>query len=141
MATAAQRKAQIAPFIVPVIAGAIGLFAVKKIFDLFGDDDKDIPPPPESFDLPTAGSGIPKGWTPTAGARTLHNAMQGLGTDSVTIFAVLQNATKDQLVAIYNEFTRLFWAEGDGDLFNWFSDDLDAEDLGRALAFFNETGL
>lgn len=120
--------------------GAVGLISIAVITRSL-TKDKDVPKAPKPFDFPTAGSGIPKGWTPSADARVLHTAMEGAGTDTDAIFAALQGNTKDQLVAIYNEFTRLFWDEGDGDLFAWFEDDLDSADLSRALSFFNETGL
>lgn len=92
--------------------------------------------------LPNNGAGIPTGWDAEGDARTLHDAMQGLnlfdsGYD--TVIATLSGKTDDQLVAIYNEFNRLYASEGEGNLIDWFEDDFSGTDLTTILSYY--TGL
>lgn len=98
-----------------------------------------------SAPLPNNGTGIPAGWTATQDAMVLHDAMDngswvlgaGYGTDEDAIWGVLEGKTDDQLVAIYNEFNRLYQAESEMDLMDWFEEDLEGDDLNRALGYFN----
>lgn len=84
-------------------------------------------------DYPDGGAGIPQGWTPTAAANELYNAIYGAGTDEQAIWNALNGLTKDQLAAIYNEYTATFKT----DLFADFRGDLSGDDLVRAMNYFN----
>lgn len=117
--------------VIPLAMALIGFLAVKEIF---GKNDVKLPPPVE---LPNNGTGIPTGWTPTNSAMILYDAMKGAGTDEDQLFGILQDKTPDQLAAIYNEFTRLYFKESKQNLFQWFKSDLSGNDLARALAYFS----
>lgn len=96
--------------------------------------------------LPNAGAGIPLGWTPNPAAVIIHNAMDtgdilfgwyDFGTDEDLIFNTLQPLTLDQRVAVNNEFNRLYVAESEMTMREWFEAELDGEDLSRVMALFN----
>jgi len=96
--------------------------------------------------LPNSGAGIPVGWTPNPAAVTIHNAMDtggvlwgvwNYGTDEDTIFNTLQPLTLDQRVAVNNEFNKLYQAESEMTMVQWFESELDGEDLSRVMALFN----
>ena len=92
--------------------------------------------PPKPAPLPNNGQGIPQGWSPSGPAIRLHSAMEGWGTDYEAIWNALTGLTNDQLAAVKNEFDRRFHQEGDGDLFEWFEDDMSGDNLGRAMGYF-----
>jgi hypothetical protein len=70
-------------------------------------------------------------------AMRLSNAMDGAGTNENLIWSALEGKTPDQLAAIYTEFGNIVNENGQqGDLFDWFNDDLSGDDLNRALAYF-----
>lgn len=91
---------------------------------------------PGRADLPNGGSGVPAGWSPTKSVTTLHNAMDGLGTDEDAIFGALENLTRDQLIMVYNEFNAQYAHESNGDLIDWFNSELSGSDLQRALNYY-----
>lgn len=60
------------------------------------------------------------------------------GTDEAAIWDVLEGKSPDHLAAIYNEFGQILAEKNEtGDLFSWFSEDLDGADLDRAMGYFD----
>lgn len=95
------------------------------------------------FVLPgnVAGTGvsIPAGWDPNQDARALYAAIKSdwynpfsYGTDTDTVFSILENKTPDQLALIYNAFTSLY----NEDLYQWLEDDLSSDEYKRAMELF-----
>jgi len=115
---------------------AIVVIIIVTVIFFYGRNSASVNKPPKPKDLPNSGSGIPKGWSPSSSARKIHSSMSGIGTDTSLLFNTLDPLTDDQLAAVFNEFNRLYSNEGEGDLFQWFEDDLDSEELSRALGYF-----
>jgi hypothetical protein len=76
-------------------------------------------------DYPQGGEGIPSGWSPEPLARELRDTMSGVFTSAATKeaawFKLLNLATDDMFVAVYDVFNQLFIGEGDGTLREWIN--------------------
>lgn len=129
----------------PTIYVGAGLLALYFIYQIFKDDDDDDHIIVEPDPLPNNGSGIPAGWTPTNAVARIKSAFDWTwhegGTDEPAIYSALADKTKDQLVAIYNDFNRQHATKSKPNLFKWFEDEMSGEDLMRAMDYFNGTGL
>lgn len=69
-------------------------------------------------------------------SKRLHTAMKGWGTYEYMIWSALDNTTSAQRTAIKNHFDSTY---GDGeDLIEWFRDDLEGEDLKKALSYYGK---
>lgn len=82
------------------------------------------PPPPKK--LPSAGTGIPINWSPRPYATALHSALEGWPgstTEKYGVYSQLISMTNDQLTAVYNDFNRLYAAEGEGTMTDWIRDE------------------
>lgn len=79
---------------------------------------------PDPIKLPSSGSGLPAGWSALTVAKKLYNAMSGISYSFPKVKAQLEGLTDDQLAAVYNEFNNQYYSEGDGDLFEWFDNEV-----------------
>lgn len=122
---------------VSILVGVIAIVLIYLAGKGAGDKPKKRPKP---YDLPNNGTGIPVGWSPTPSAQKLYSAMKGPGTDVMRVYGTLEDKTDDQLVAIVNEFDRLYFDEYGEDFFAW----VDGEailDKPRVYDYFQGTGI
>lgn len=89
---------------------------------------------PTKLKIPNSGKGIPLGWSPTQDVISLHDAMEGWGTDEEIIFNTLDGLTRDQLSAIYNEYGNRYKK----DIIQDFESELSGDNLKRAINYFKE---
>lgn len=102
--------------------------------------------------LPDSGSGIPAGWSPNGLVGRLHSAMDGLNvswlwgnSERDDAFNTLASLTKDQVVAVYNQFNKLYGKAEDGQytetLYNWIDGEVPGTDAKvRALYALESAG-
>lgn len=121
----------------------LALYYIFKITGIGKDIKQKLKPLPKAT-LPDGQDGSQaQGYNPTTNMMEAYNprqdviriknAMEGFGTDEQAIFDTLEGKNDGQLVAIYNDFGSY---TGD-DLFEWFNDDLNGNDLARAMAYFD----
>lgn len=71
--------------------------------------------------------GIPKGFNPNILSDKLYNVMDGLftlsGTKDIVWRELLQLATDDMVIAVYNAFNDKYGPKGKGTLTNWINDE------------------
>ena len=108
--------------LVLVVLAGVGIY-------IYGKTRGSLAPLP----LPDNGNGIPAGWTATADVIKIRNAINGFGTDEEGIFNTLTGKTRDQLIAIKNEYAHRYGE----DMLERFNDELSGDDLQRALQFYN----
>jgi hypothetical protein len=106
------------------IAGGVVLFflakwGIKKIIKA-----TKLKPPPAKL-IPDQRS-LPVGWSPTPLATELHNVLEGWpgnAWDKAETYAKLTALTDGQFIAVYNEFNKLYYREGEGTLTDWIRDE------------------
>jgi hypothetical protein len=79
---------------------------------------------PKDQILPNSGSGVPKGWDPSALADEGNNVLHWYKApgDKEDYFLKLLNLTDDQLTAVWNQFNHLYYTPSDGTLTEWIND-------------------